>query len=82
MRQVILNKNEELYTDELLFRDGENNCFLNIPRDEARSKILTDSHLDLGLENISAGKPVFINFHQDTLSHRVPTSLDPKKVVI
>jgi EAL and modified HD-GYP domain-containing signal transduction protein len=81
-RQAILNKNKELYAYELLFRDGEDNCFPDISPDEATSKILTDSHLDLGLEDISAGKPVFINFHQDTLLHRFPTSLDPKKVVI
>jgi EAL and modified HD-GYP domain-containing signal transduction protein len=81
-RQAILNKKKELYAYELLFRDGENNCFPDIPPDEATSKILTDSHLDLGLEDISAGKPVFINFHQDTLLYRFPTSLDPKKVVI
>jgi EAL and modified HD-GYP domain-containing signal transduction protein len=81
-RQAILNENKELYAYELLFRDGEDNCFPDISPDEATSKILTDSHLDLGLEDISAGKPVFINFHQDTLLHRFPTSLDPKKVVI
>jgi len=81
-RQAILNKNKELHAYELLFRDGDDNCFPNIPPDEATSKILTDSHLDLGLEDISAGKPVFINFHQDTLLHHFPTSLDPKKVVI
>ena len=81
-RQAILDKNKELYAYELLFRDGEKNCFPDISPDEATSKILTDSHLDLGLDDISAGKPVFINFHQDTLLHRFPTSLDPKKVVI
>lgn len=81
-RQAILDRDKKLYAYELLFRDGEKNCFPNIPPDEATSKILTDSHLDLGLEDISAGKPVFINFHQDTLLHRFPTSLDPKKVVI
>jgi EAL and modified HD-GYP domain-containing signal transduction protein len=77
-RQAILNKNKGLYAYELLFRDGENNYFPNIPPDEATSKILTDSHLELGLEGISVGKPVFINFHQDTLLHRFPTSLAPK----
>jgi EAL and modified HD-GYP domain-containing signal transduction protein len=81
-RQAILNRDKELFAFELLFRDGDNNCFPDIPPDEATSKILTDSHLDLGLEDISAGKPVFINFHQDTLLYRFPTSLDPKKVVI
>jgi EAL and modified HD-GYP domain-containing signal transduction protein len=79
-RQAILDKNKELYAYELLFRDGENNCFPDISPDEATSKILTDSHLDL--EDISADKLVFINFHQETLLHRFPTSLDPKKVVI
>lgn len=81
-RQAILDSNKELYSYELLFRDGENNCFPDISPDEATSKILTDNHLDLGLDHISEGKPVFINFHQDTLLHRFPTFLDPKKVVI
>lgn len=81
-RQAILNKNKELYAYELLFRNGEKNCFPDISPDEATSKILTENHLDLGLEEISAGKPVFINFHQDTLLHRFPMSLDPEKVVI
>lgn len=81
-RQAILDINKELYAYELLFRDGEENCFPDISPDEATSKILTDSHLDIGLDDISGGKPIFINFHQDTLLHRFPTSLDPKKVVI
>lgn len=81
-RQAILDRGKELYSYELLFRDGENNCFPDISPDEATSKILTDSHLDLGLDELSEGKPVFINFHQDTLLHRFPTSLDPKRVVI
>lgn len=81
-RQAILSREKELYAYELLFRDGENNCFPDISPDEATSKILTNSYLDLGFEDISGGKPVFINFHQDTLLHRFPTSLDPKKVVI
>jgi EAL and modified HD-GYP domain-containing signal transduction protein len=81
-RQAILDKDKKLFAYELLFRNGEKNCFPDISPDEATSKILTDSHLDLGLDDISAGKPVFINFHQDTLLYRFPTSLDPKKVVI
>lgn len=81
-RQAILDINKELYAYELLFRDGEENCFPDISPDEATSKIITDSHLDIGLDDLSAGKPVFINFHQNTLLYRFPTSLDPKKVVI
>ena len=41
----------------------QNNCFPDISADAATSEILTDSHLDLALKDISAGKPDFINFH-------------------
>lgn len=81
-RQAILDRNKQLYSYELLFRDGESNAFPDISPDEATSKILTDSHLDLGLDEITGGVLAFINFHQDTLLHRFPTSLDPKNVVI
>ncbi|NCP63619.1 MAG: EAL domain-containing protein [Paraglaciecola sp.] len=81
-RQAILDRDQNLYSYELLFRDGEQNCFPNISPDEATSKILTNNHLDMGLEDITGGKLAFINFHEDTLLNRFPTSLDPKHVVI
>ena len=81
-RQAILDREKKLFSYELLFRDGIKNCFPDISPDEATSKILTNNHLDVGLEDITDGKLAFINFHQDTLLFRFPTSLDPKLVVI
>ena len=81
-RQAILDREKKLFSYELLFRDGIKNCFPGISPDEATSKILTNNHLDVGLEDITDGKLAFINFHQDTLLFRFPTSLDPKLVVI
>jgi EAL and modified HD-GYP domain-containing signal transduction protein len=81
-RQAILDREKKLFSYELLFRDGVQNCFPDISPDEATSKILTNNHLDVGLEDITDGKLAFINFHQDTLQFRFPTSLDPKLVVI
>jgi c-di-GMP phosphodiesterase len=81
-RQSILDSKKNLYAYELLFREGEQNFFPDINPDEATSKILTNNHLDIGLEDITGGKLAFINFHQDTLQHRFPTSLDQKLVVI
>jgi c-di-GMP phosphodiesterase len=81
-RQAILDSKKNLYAYELLFREGEQNFFPDINPDEATSKILTNNHLDIGLEDITGGKLAFINFHQDTLQHRFPTSLDQKLVVI
>ena len=81
-RQPIFNVNREVYAYELLFRVGEDNCFPDIPPDEATSKILTSTHLSLGIEEITGDKKAFINFHRDTLMFRFPTSLDANKVVI
>ncbi|MAJ69430.1 MAG: EAL domain-containing protein [Alteromonadaceae bacterium TMED7] len=81
-RQPIVDTSQQLYAYELLFRDGEKNCFPNISPDEATSRILAASHLNVGLEAVTNSALAFINFHTDTLLHRFPTSLDPKNVVI
>lgn len=81
-RQSIFDREKNVYAYELLFRDGKSNCFPDIAPDEATSKILTGSHLTLGVEEITGGKPAFINFHEDTLLYRFPTSLNPQNVVI
>lgn len=81
-RQPIFDVDREVFAYELLFRKGEDNCFPDIPPDEATSKILTSTHLSLGIEEITGDKKAFINFHRDTLMFRFPTSLDASKVVI
>ncbi|MCU7554534.1 EAL domain-containing protein [Alteromonas sp. ASW11-19] len=81
-RQPIFDINRKVHAYEILFRDGEQNCFPDIAPDEATSKILTSTHLSLGIEEITNNKPAFINFHRDTLMFRFPTSLDPSAVVI
>jgi EAL and modified HD-GYP domain-containing signal transduction protein len=81
-RQAILDRKKNLYSYELLFRDGVSNCFPDISPDEATSKILANSHLSLGLDELTNGKLAFINFHEDTLLNKFPTSLEPDKVVI
>jgi len=81
-RQPIFDINKDVYAYELLFRVGEDNCFPDISPDEATSKILTSTHLSLGIEEITGDKKAFINFHRNALMHRFPTSLDANKVVI
>jgi len=81
-RQPILNIELEVIAYELLFRNGENNCFPNIDPDQATSNILSDNHLTLGIEEVTGNLPGYINFHTGTLIKRFPSFLDPKKVVI
>lgn len=81
-RQAIYDSEKRVFAYELLFRDGVKNCFPDISPDEATSSMLAGSHLSVGVESITGNKPAFINFHQDTLLYRFPSTLDPLNVVI
>lgn len=81
-RQPIYDANKTLYGYELLFRDGETNSFPNIDGDEATSRLITEHHLMVGVETITAGTLAFINFSADTLIHHFPTSIRANSTVI
>ena len=81
-RQPIVDLDQNLVGYELLFRDGKSNKFPDICPDQATSNILTNNHLNLGIEKITGNNTAFINFHADALIKNFPTFLDPKKVVI
>lgn len=81
-RQPILNTNKKVVAYELLFRDGESNCFPNVDPDQATSNILSNNHLTLGIESITHDLPAYINFHTKALIANFPSFLDSSKVVI
>ncbi len=81
-RQPILDLNKNVIAYELLFRNGESNCFPNIDPDQATSNILSNNHLTLGVENITNNLPAYINFHSNALINNFPSFLDPNEVVI
>lgn len=81
-RQPILNIEKETIAYELLFRDGDTNCFPGICPDKATSKIIVDNQLTLGIEEITGDLPAYINFHADALIYHFPEFLDAKKVVV
>jgi EAL and modified HD-GYP domain-containing signal transduction protein len=81
-RQPILDSDKKLFGYELLFRNGETNCYPDVAPDEATSKLLAESHLNVGVEEITQGSKAFINFFEETILYRFPTSLDPKLAVI
>jgi EAL and modified HD-GYP domain-containing signal transduction protein len=81
-RQAIYDLEKQVYAYELLFRDGVSNCFPDISPDEATSNMIANSHLTMGVEDITLNKHAFINFHQNTLLYRFPSTLDPLNVVV
>jgi c-di-GMP-related signal transduction protein len=78
-RQPIVDNTHTVFGYELLFRDSEDNCFPDIDPDVATSKLLIQSHLTTGVEDITNGKLAFINFHESTLKNHFSTTLNPKK---
>jgi c-di-GMP-related signal transduction protein len=49
-RQPILDKDKNLFAYELLFRDGVENVFPEVDSNEATSRMIEGSQLNLGLD--------------------------------
>lgn len=81
-RQPILDRKKEVFAYELFFRDGKNNCFPNVQKDEATSKLITKNYQTLELDDISCSKKSFINFQPETLISGLPAFLDPENVIV
>lgn len=80
-RQPIFRANKKLFAYELLFRTGMSNAFPGIDGETATSSLLSSSFFTVGIERISGGKVVFINFTEELLVRGTP-SMFPKEQVI
>jgi len=71
-RQPIFDRNKRIYAYELLFRSGMSNAFPHIDGETATSSLLSSSFFTVGIDIISGGRPVFINFTEDLLLSGAP----------
>jgi c-di-GMP-related signal transduction protein len=80
-RQPILDRSRELFAYELLFRSSlQNSCDgLNL---EAASTSVLDTSFLIGLEKVTAGRPMFINCPRDFILRDYVSLFPPKSVVI
>ncbi len=81
-RQPIFQVNKKLFAYELLFRTGMSNAFPDIDGGTATSSLLSSSFFTVGIERISGGKLVFINFTEDLLLRGTPTLFPKSHVVV
>ncbi len=81
-RQPIFNRHKKIYAYELLFRTGMNNAFPNFDGDTATSSLLSSSFFTVGIEQISGGKVVFINFTEELLLQGTPTMFPPGNIMV
>ena len=81
-RQPIFRRNKRLYAYELLFRDNLTNIFPGIDGNFATSRLLFNSFLSIGIENITGKRKAFINFTEDMLVKRMPLMFSKDKIVV
>lgn len=81
-RQPILDKDKDVFAYELLFRDGKNNCYPTVERDEATTNLIAKNYRTLNLDDISCSKKSFINFLPESLKSGLQPTLDPENIVV
>ncbi len=81
-RQPIFNRKKKVKAYELLFRDGLMNVFPQTDGDTATSKLLSDSFMTIGIEQIAGGKKAFINFTKELILRKIPNMFPPEKIVV
>lgn len=81
-RQPILTRKKEIIAYELLYRNSQNNSFPDINGDMATTDLIINSYLNIGMNELSDGKPCFINFTEKLLQSGVPTFFKPDEIVV
>jgi len=81
-RQPILDRDQNLFAYELLFRDGVSNVFPDIDGDAATSKIVAASQFDFSMSDFTGDNPAFINFTLETLEKKYPQLIPPEQLVV
>lgn len=81
-RQPIFDQDKQLFAYELLFRSGTSNVFPEIDGETATSNLLSSSFFTVGIERISAGKRVFINFTEELLRQGTAEMFPAEKIIV
>jgi len=82
-RQPILNAKKQVVAYELLFRDSQKNCFPDdIDPDIATAKLLINSFLSVGLDDITEGKPALVNFPMPLICEHLVNMTPYKNIII
>lgn len=77
-RQPIFDRKEKIFAYELLFRQGNQNCYNSVDGDRATGDVITNSFLTIGMDTLTGGKRGFINFTANLLKNQIAYSL-PKE---
>lgn len=80
-RQPILKVNHEIYAYELLYRSNKENNFSTANGDQSTLDVI-QSFIQIGIEDLSQGRPCFVNFTDNLLKIDIPTYFQPDMLVV
>ena len=81
-RQQILDRNLDTYAYEILFRGQNYDLNQNDGATKATNQVITDSILEIGLNDIVGTSKAFINFTSQNILEKTPISLPKDRIVI
>jgi EAL and modified HD-GYP domain-containing signal transduction protein len=81
-RQAIYDAQRQLVSYELLFRNQSDANGAEVASEQATSQVIASTFGTFGLEVISDGRPVFINFTRAFLTGVIPVPVEPENVII
>ena len=81
-RQPIFDINEKTVAYELLYRSSTVNEYKHTNGDQATTDVIVNSFLNIGIKELSNGKPCFINFTEKLLKLGVPSYFNPLSIVV
>lgn len=81
-RQQIFDRNLDIYAYELLFRGKDFDLRDKNEATQATNQVITDSILELGLNNLVGPNKAFINFTTQSILQKTPLSLPKERIVI
>ncbi len=81
-RQPIFNRSKKVIAYELLYRAGEANVNLEKDGTRATKVVISNTLLEIGLDKVSRGNRLFINFNKELIDNRVPFLLPKDQVAI
>ena len=81
-KQPIFNEYEAVVAYELLYRNKQLNAFPNVDADKATIEVIVNAFLSIGLDQLTNGKPCFINFTESLLLSNLIESLQSESSVI
>ena len=76
-RQPIYDRHLNIFGYELLFRADERNAAVFRSGQEATVQVILNTFLDIGLDKVALGKPVFVNFTRDLIVQQNMVDLPP-----